>query len=90
MPENTVSAGKTAKKEWERYLQRTYIGRKIKYGRETCTREILICDKDLDVYLLLQGMNLQVTDVKRNDPPSVSYVARTQLQDWLQIQAMQV
>lgn len=90
MPENTVSVGKTAKKEWESYLQRTCMGRKIKYGRETCTREILICDKDLDVYLLLQGMNLQVTDVKRNDPPSVSYKARTQLQDWLQIQAMQV
>lgn len=84
------SVGKTVKEEWESYLKRTCMGREIKYAREMCTREILICDKDLDVHLLLQAMNLQVTDVKKNDPPLVSYMARTQLQDLLQIQAMQV
>lgn len=67
------------------------MGRDVKYGRETCTREILICDKDLGVHTLLWAINLlQVTDVKKSGLPLVSHMARIQLQDWMKIQAMQV
>lgn len=67
------------------------MGRDVKYGREMCTREILICDKDLGVHNLLRAINLpHVTDVKKTGPSSVSYMATIQLQDWMWIQAIHV
>lgn len=75
----------------EQLLLRTCMGRDVKYGREMCTREILICDKDLGVHNLLWAINLpHVTDVKKTGPPSVSYMATIQLQDWMWIQAIHV